>query len=122
MKTTRLILGIITIVLFVIILFQSCAAGIVNTVGKSSDAGGSAGIFVAFLSLIAGIIAVAARSSAGGSMTAGAFYMITAITGISNSNVYKDLSVWGGLYFIFSLFFIISGVKQRKNKKKGLLG
>lgn len=120
MKTTRLILGIITIVLFVIILFQSCAAGMVNTVGKSSDAGGSAGIFVAFLSLIAGIIAVAARSSAGGSMTAGAFYMITAITGISNSNVYKDLSVWGGLYFIFSLFFIISGIKQRKNKKKAI--
>ena len=117
MKTTRLILGIITIVLFMVIAFQSCAAGLVNSVNQSSDSGGMAGLFVAFLSLIAGIVAIAARSSAGGAFTAAGFYIVSALVGLSNSAVYKDLSIWGGLFFIFGIVFIWAGIKQRKSKR-----
>jgi len=58
LKNARLIIGIVSFILFFIILFQSCAAGFVNSVNASSDAGGSAGLVVAFMVVIAGIIAI----------------------------------------------------------------
>lgn len=115
MKTTRLILGIITIVLFVIIAFQSCAAGVVNSINQSNDVGGGAGLIVAFLSLIAGIVAVATRSSVGGAYTSAGFYLVSGIIGMTNSDVYKNLSIWSSLFIIFGIVFIIAGRKTSKN-------
>lgn len=74
MKTIRLILGIITVILFMVILLQSCAVGTANVINESSDMGGSAGFFLAILSLIDGVIAMATRSSAVGAFTAGGLY------------------------------------------------
>lgn len=115
MKTARLILGIITVVLFIVILFQSCATGAVNAINNSNDIGGTAGLFVAFLSLIAGIIAIATRSSSIGAFVAGGFYIVSGFIGTTNAKVYTDLEIWGFLFLLFGTFFVYSGIKQRKS-------
>ena len=108
MKTAKLIIGIISIVLFMIITFQSCATGVVNALeSNNEDISGSAGLLLAIAMLIAGIIGVAARKSKGGSITAGAFYILGAIIGFANLGTFGDLIVWSVLALIFGLVFIL---------------
>ena len=97
-----------------IILFQSCAAGFVNSVNNSSDVGGSAGLMVCFIVIIASIIAIVARKSGKGSVVAGCFYGVAGLLGISNAAVYKDLEIWGVIYAIYAVYYIISGIRQIK--------
>ncbi|MFU0827656.1 MAG: hypothetical protein ACFWTJ_08985 [Lachnoclostridium sp.] len=56
MKTTRTIIGIISIVLFIIIILQSCAAGLGNTLSGNNEVSGSAGLLLSLCMLIAGIV------------------------------------------------------------------
>ena len=49
-------------VLFALISFQSCAAGLGNALSDSGEVSGSAGMLLAFCMLIAGIVGVATRS------------------------------------------------------------
>ncbi|MCD7806850.1 MAG: hypothetical protein LUH19_05845 [Lachnospiraceae bacterium] len=58
MKTTKLVIGIISIVLFVVVSFQSCAAGIGNTLIDNGEVSGASGMLLAFCMLIAGIVGV----------------------------------------------------------------
>ena len=51
MKTWKLVSGILSIVLFIMVAFQSCAVGIGNTLGETGEVGGSAGIIVAIMLL-----------------------------------------------------------------------
>ena len=53
MKTWKLVSGIISIVLFAFVMFQSCAAGISNSLAENGESGGSAGLIVAII-LLAG--------------------------------------------------------------------
>lgn len=58
MKTWKLVSGIISIVLFVFVSFQSCAAGVVNTMEENREVGGSAGLIVAIMLLTGGIVSI----------------------------------------------------------------
>ena len=49
MKTWKLVLGILSIVLFVVVSFQSCAAGLGNALSENGESSGSGGIFVAMI-------------------------------------------------------------------------
>ncbi len=114
MKTARMIIGIISMVLFLIIGLQSCAAGLGNAMAENGEISGSAGIFLAFLMLIAGIIGVAGKKSKGASVTAGIFYAVGGLLGISNAGSFSDLKVWSVLSFIFAAVFVITGIMQKK--------
>ena len=63
MKTWKLVSGILSIVLFVFVAFQSCAAGIWNALSENGESSGSGGIDVAILMLSGGIVSVATRKS-----------------------------------------------------------
>ena len=65
MKTWKLVSGILCIVLFVIVMFQSCAVGFMNTVEGSEEFSGTAGMIVAFMMLSGGIVSVSTRQSNG---------------------------------------------------------
>lgn len=117
MKTARMVIGIISMVLFLLITFQSCAAGISNTMNENGEAGGSAGVFLALFMLVAGIIGVAARNSAAGSITAGCFYAVGGLVAIPLAGTYSDLKIWGGLSIIFGIVFIVLGIVQKKKTK-----
>lgn len=54
MKTWKLVSGILSIILFVVVTFQSCAAGISNTLQENGEVGGSAGVLVAIMLLAGG--------------------------------------------------------------------
>lgn len=43
MKTWKLVSGILSIIMFVFVTFQSCAAGISNSIEDNGEVGGSAG-------------------------------------------------------------------------------
>ena len=117
MKKAKLTLGIVSIVLSLIVLFQSCAAGIGTALSNTkNDTSGSAGIFVALLLLIAGIVGIVARSSKGGTIAAAIIYAIAGIIGIATTGIFKDLLVWGVLALVFAVIFAISIFKQDYSK------
>jgi len=113
MKTVKLIIGIISIVLFIIIIFQSCASGVVNVIdGNTEDASAGAGMFLGFTMLVAGIVGLATRKSKGGGITAGVFYLIAALIGFISLGTFTDLIVWSVLSLIFGVLFIIGSIKM----------
>lgn len=114
MKTAKLIIGIISIVLFIIIAFQSCAAGLSNALLENGESSGSAGIIVAFFMLISGIVGISTRNSKGGGITAGVFYALAGIIGLGNYGSYSDLQIWSILCLIFALIFIIGSARMKK--------
>ena len=76
MKTAKLVIGIISMVLFVLVAFQSCAAGLGNALADNGEVSGTSGMLLAFCMLIAGIVGVATRKSKGGGIVAGVFYLV----------------------------------------------
>lgn len=126
MKTTRLILGIISMVLVLIIIFQSCAAGIGNIMSDSDETSGYAGFVVlAICFLIAGIVGVAThKRGMAGAIISIIFYTIGGLVGISLYGSFADLQIWSVLSFffalilsfIFALIFLMSIIiKPKKN-------
>lgn len=117
MKTTKLVIGIISMVLFVLISLQSCVAGLGNALSENGEVSGTAGLMVAFSMLIAGIVGVATRKGFAGGIVAGCFYALGGIIGIANYGSYGDLMIWSILSFIFALVFVIGSIltKPKKN-------
>jgi len=118
MKTGRLVIGIVSIVLFMLIAFQSCAAGLGNALAENGEVSDSAGIILAFFMLVAGIIAIAGRKSKAPSIVSGAFYILGGILALPNTGSFADLKIWGSLSLIFGIFFILSGILQKKPEIK----
>ena len=56
MKVWKLIAGILSIVFFVFVTFQSCAAGVANALSDNGEVSGTAGLIVAFFMLAGGIV------------------------------------------------------------------
>ncbi len=103
MKTARLCIGIVSMVLFIIIMFQSCAVGIGEALSGDEGGGFSSGVFVAFLMLIAGIVGVCTRKSTAGAYITAIFYVIAGIIGVcSIGSIFADLVIWGIFSFIFA--------------------
>lgn len=117
MKTAKLVIGIISIVLCFLVMFQSCAAGIGNALSENGERSGSAGMLVAFLMLISGIVGISTRNSKGGGITTGVFYALAGIIGIGNYGSYSDLMIWSILCFIFAVVFIAGSVTVKESKK-----
>lgn len=119
MKTAKLVTGIVSIVLCVFVLFQSCAAGMANTLTENGEVGGSAGIIVAMCLIIGGIVGIATRNAAGkgGSIASAICYIFGAIIGFSGAGSYADLYIWSGLCVIFGAMYIIAAVKSGKNPR-----
>ena len=114
--TAKLVLGIISMVLFVFVTFQSCAAGLSNALTNSEEASGSFGFLVAVNLLVTGIIAVAARKSAQKTP-----WIISAILLWLNyfyakvfGGSYGDLVIWGFLSFVLGAFYLLSAVRTKK--------
>lgn len=113
MKTAKLIIGIISIVLFGFILFQSCAAGIGNALADNGEISGSAGLVLAICMLIAGIIGIVTRTGIAGGFVAGGFYAIGGVVGIFNYGSYSDLLIWSILSLVFAAVFIVGSIMTR---------
>lgn len=92
MKTWKLVSGIISIVLFAFVMFQSCAAGISNSLAENGESGGSAGLIVAIILLAGGIV----------------LFALGALCGFTMAGSYADLNVWAAWCLICAVFAAVS--------------
>lgn len=112
------VIGIISIVLFAFVTFQSCAAGVGNAISNNGESSGSAGIFLAICLLVAGIIILASKSSKGMTITSIVFYAIGGLIGITNVGSFKDLAIWSVVSFLFAALLIFHLIKNKSTYAK----
>ena len=118
MKVWKLVSGILSIVLFLIVSFQSCAAGISNTLSDNGEVGGSAGVLVAIFLLAGAIVSIATRNSKGkgGNIALIILFGLATIIGLALAGSYLDLKIWAAWCAINVVLAIIALVKTPKNK------
>lgn len=114
MKTWKLVSGILSIVLCLLVLFQSCAAGTVNALEGSGEVSGSAGFIVAIMMLVGGIVSIVTREgSKGGNIAIIILYGIASLIGFTMAGNFKDLNIWAFWCLICAVLAIVSLVKDR---------
>lgn len=119
MKITKLVTGVLSIVLFALVTFQSCAAGVSNALEKNGESGGTGGVFLAVCLLVAGIVCLVTRNNQGkgGDIACAIIYVIAGLIGIASAGSYSDLMVWSVIAFVFAAIHIISVITNRKGGK-----
>jgi hypothetical protein len=114
MKTWKLVSGILSIILFILVAFQSCAAGMVNTLEDNGGSSGSVGLFVAILLLTGGIVSVATRKSIGkgGNIALVIIFGLAALTGFTGYGNYSDLVIWAFWCLINAIIAVVALIKN----------
>jgi len=107
-KTLKLIIGILSCVLFMLIMFQSCSITVLSSVADPSDYSGAVGMIVAVLLLCAGITGIAGRNSRGGTIGAGVLYVLGGLFGFTGMATYPDLQIWSWICIVFGAVFLLS--------------
>lgn len=115
MKVWKLVAGILSIVLFGVVMLQSCAAGVVDAVEASGGTSGSAGVVVGILMLAGGIVSIATRNSSGkgGNIALIILFGLAALTGFAGYGSYGDLVVWSVWCLINALIAAVDMFKSR---------
>ena len=116
MKTWKLVSGILSMILFVLVAFQSCAAGVSNALEANGEVSGSAGIIVAILMLAGGIVSVVTRKSEkkGGNIALIILFGLAALIGFTNYGSYSDLAIWSGWCLINAILAIVAIITGKK--------
>ena len=120
MKTWKLVAGILSLVLFVLVAFQSCAAGMANALAENGEVSGSAGLIVAIMMLTGGIVSIATRKSPGkgGNIALIVLFGIAALIGFSYYGSFPDLAVWSGWCLINAVIAVIAIITNKKKSGK----
>lgn len=92
----KIVSGILSIVLCMFVLFQSCAAGLLNAMTSNGEVSGSAGVIVAILLLAGGIVSIATRNAIGngGNIALIVLFGIGSLIGYMLACSYADLTIW----------------------------
>lgn len=125
MKIWRLVSGILSMVSFLIITFQSCAVGVVNAVeDNKDDTSGAGGIVVAFGLLVSGIVATALwkKKNKGGDIALIVLYGLTALMGFANQGTFGDLVVWSSWALICAIMAAIALVLNSRANNEEEIG
>lgn len=125
MKVWKLVSGILSMILFVLVAFQSCAAGVSNALEENGEISGSAGILVAILMLTGGIVSVVTRKSSkkGGNIALIILFGLAALIGFTNYGSYSDLAIWSGwclINAILAIVAIFTGKKKAKDNRSDI--
>lgn len=120
MKIWKLVSGILSCVLFVFVTFQSCAAGVANTLEENGELSGSAGLLVAVLMLAGGIVSIATRNSEkkGGNIALIVLFALAALVGFANYGSYSDLVIWSIWCLINAVLAVVSIISEKGVIKK----
>lgn len=114
-STGRLVLGILSCVVCAVVLLQSCAVGMLNTLDGTGGVDGTAGFMLAISILIAGIAGISTRNNQKktGAIVSCVFYWIGTFFSLAGSEAYGDLPIWGMVSFIFGCVFLIAAIKTK---------
>lgn len=106
MKVWRLFSGTVSILLFFFILLQSSAVGMANILNGSTYNSGSAGVVMAFLVLVAGIISIAlwADNHTEGDMILTILFYIAFVWGLYHLKGFGGMIIYTIWAFICSVF------------------
>lgn len=115
MKVWKLVSGILSIVLFVFVTFQSCAAGVANTLSENGEVSGTAGVMVAILMLAGGIVSIATRKSEkkGGNVALIVLFGLAVVVGLMNYGSYSDLVIWSVWCIINAVLAVVAIIRSR---------
>lgn len=114
MKTWKLVSGILSIILFFMVSFQSCAVGIGNTLSESGESSGSAGIIVSIMLLSGGIVSIATRNGGkGGNIALIVLFGIATLFGYTLAGSFSDLNIWATWCLINVVLAVIALVKNK---------
>lgn len=121
MKVWKLVSGILSMILFALVTFQSCAAGVSNALEDNGEVSGSAGILVAVLMLAGGIVSVATRKSTkkGGNIALIVLFGLAALIGFTLYGSYSDLAIWSGWCLINAVIAVIALIINKKKRDTG---
>lgn len=116
MKTAKLVTGILCMVFTLLVLLQSCAAGVANALEQNGEISGSAGLMLALLMLAGGIVEVATRKSVknGGAIASMILFVLAALIGFANAGTYTDLNVWSAWCLILGILNLVSMFTGKK--------
>ena len=115
MKTWKLVSGILSIIMFFMVAFQSCAAGISNALEENGEVSGSAGVIVAVMMLAGGIVSIATRKGGkGGNIAIIVLYGLGALFGFALAGSFSDLNIWAFWCLICAVLAVVSLVKGNK--------
>lgn len=119
MKVLKLILGILCICLAAIVIFQSCAAGLVDAFDGNEGMSGFSGMIVSVLMIAGGIIMIAARNSLknGASIAGAIVFLVAALIGFSGAGFFADLKIWSGFCVINAVVNVISVFTNNKARR-----
>ena len=120
MKVWKLVSGIMSIIMFVVVMFQSCAVGLANTLSENGESSGSIGVFVSIMLLTGGIVSIAVRNSTGkgGNIAIIILYGLGALLGLTSAGSYTDLMVWGSWCLICALLGFVGLIKKPKTNSE----
>ena len=119
MKIWKLISGILCIVFSAMVLFQSCAAGVVTAIEENAaDTSAGGGMILAILMLAGGIISIATRKGGkGGNIALLVIFLLAALAGFANQGVFKDLIIWSAWCLICAVLALIGIFTSRKTTR-----
>ena len=116
MKVWKLVSGILSIILFMVIELQSCAAGVVNALEDNGGSSGSVGFICGILILAGGIVSIVSRKSTGkgGNIALIVLFGLAALFGFAGYGNYSDLVVWSVWALINAVLAVVSMIKNKK--------
>lgn len=102
-------------VLFLLVSFQSCAAGLGNAITNNGESSGSGGIILAILMLSGGIVSVATRKSIGngGNVALIVLFGLASLVGFATAGSYTDLNIWAFWCLVNVILAIVAMVKNK---------
>lgn len=115
LSTWKLVSGILSMVLFLLVSFQSCAAGLGNAIMNNGESSGSGGIVLAILMLSGGIVSVSTRKSRGngGNIALIVLFGLASLIGFATAGSYTDLNVWAFWCLINAVLAIVAMIKGK---------
>lgn len=116
MKTWKLVSGILSMIIFVIVMVQSCAAGIVNFMEENGESSGSIGFICGLLILAGGIVSVTTRNRGkkGGNIALIVLFGLCALIGFAGFGNYGDLIIWSSWATLNAVLAIVAIVTDKK--------
>ena len=115
MATWKTISGVLSFALSLIVLFQSCAAGLVESVSNETTGGSVSGLFVALLLIAAGVVSIATRKSRGGNIAIIIICGIGALIGFAGHGIYEDLIIWSVWHVVQAVVALICYLRWNTN-------
>ena len=105
MRVWKLVSGILSIILFAVVMFQSCAAGVVNALEDNGGISGSVGVIVS--------IATRNKTGKGHDIALIVLFGLAAVFGFAGYGNYSDLVIWSVWCLINAVLAVVSMIKNR---------